>query len=592
MDYIELIKSRLLLSNIVSKKVKLTKKGANFVSLCPFHHEKTPSFTVNDNKGFYYCFGCGASGDVFEFICKTEGLNFKETVESLAQMTGVQLPEKKYNQDSSKDNSVTQVFDLAADWFAYKLHSNEQAFDYLKQRKISLDMIKKFKIGYAPSDGLKEYLNTKGIKDEVMLEMGLINKNSDYFRDRLMFPIWSITGKIIAFGGRTLNDKVHPKYLNSPESILFKKRESAYSINFALNEIRKKQQVFIVEGYTDVIALFQAGITNVVAPLGTAISTWHIRSLWNIAQEIFVCMDGDNAGYTAALRVASLILPILEPGKLLKFVALPSGCDPYDICNNYNYNSEEILSLFEDKAKLHSEFLWDYETNSGTFVTNSSAPEKYAMLESRLMHYVDDMKNSSIKRHYRNFFYNKIRLLQTKQGIKSTKNFKMTKEEYLYDKIPSLVEQEQNQMAVMRIVIEFPEVLDDPILFEQFADFSMTNKDVYKLQQHIIDIKSKVAFKLTKETLIEELAKSKVVEVVQYIMKKTEVLCSQLSSKEFAKTVWYNIMLLKELNILKEEALQARLSGNFDYQDRLARQIESIEVKQREMQMNIVKKYG
>lgn len=589
MDYIELIKSRLLLSSIISKKIKLTKKGINFVGLCPFHHEKTPSFTVNDNKGFYYCFGCGANGDVFEFVCKTEGLNFKEAIESLAQMTGVQLPEKKYNQDSSK---IIKVFDLAADWFTNKLHSNELALDYVRQRKISLDMIKKFKIGYAPNNGLKEYLSAQGVKDDVMLKLGLIGKNSDYFRDRLMFPIWSMTGKIIAFGGRILNDKMQPKYLNSPENILFKKRESIYSINFALNEIRKNQQVFIVEGYTDVIALFQAGIANVVAPLGTAISTWHIKNLWDIAQEIFVCMDGDDAGYTAALRVAGLASPILEPGKLLKFVTLPSGCDPYDICNSYNYNPEEILSLFKDKAKLHSEFLWDYEISSSTFITNSSAPEKYAMLESRLMHYVNDIKNSSVKKYYKNFFYNKIYLLQTKQRIKSTKDFKMTKEEYLHNKAPSLVEQEQNQMAILCIVIEFPEVLDDPILFEQFADFSMTNKDAYKLQQHIIDIKNKTAYKLYKETLIEELTKSKVADIVQYIIKKTEVLCSQLSSYESAKTIWHSIMSLKELNILKEEALQARLSGNFSYQDKIARQIESIEIKQREMQMNIIKKHN
>lgn len=168
----------------------------------------------------------------------------------------------------------------------------------------------------------------------------------------------------------------------------------------------------------------------------------------------------------------------------------------------------------------------------------------------------------------------------------------MTKEEYLYDKVPSLVEQEQNQMVVLRIVIEFPEVLDDPILFEQFANFSMTNKNVYKLQQHIIDIKSKIAYKLSKETLIEELTKSKVADIVEYIVERTKVLCSQLSSYESTKTIWHSIMSLRELNILREEALQARLNGNFSYQDRLAKQIESIEIKQRKIQMNIIRKHS
>lgn len=232
---------------------------------------------------------------------------------------------------------------------------------YLRQRKISPKIIDKFRIGYAPSSGLREYLNSSGIEDKVLVNVGLINRNSrDYFYDRLIFPIHNITGKVIGFGGRALNSEQQPKYLNSPESQLFKKRENLYGLNFALSEIRKKQHLFVVEGYMDVIALHQAGISNTVAPLGTAISAEQIKNLWKFAKEISICMDGDSAGRHAAIRIAELVLPILEPGYTLKFVTLPNNKDPYDICNELEYKTEDVLSAFNHSTELHSEYLWHH----------------------------------------------------------------------------------------------------------------------------------------------------------------------------------------------------------------------------------------
>ncbi len=592
MDHIELIKSKLLPSNIVGKKVKLIKKGVNFVGLCPFHHEKTPSFTVNDSKGFYYCFGCGASGDIFEFICKTEGLNFKEAVAALAQIAGVQLLEK----NSDQDDAIIKTLNLAANWFAKQLHHNKSALSYLEHRQISADIVKKFRIGYAPNKGLKEYLNSQGIKDDIVIKAGLINKSycSDYFKNRLIFPIWNAAGRVIAFGGRVVNNEGQPKYLNSSESILFKKRENIYPINFALSEIRKKQQVFVVEGYMDVIALFQAGITNVIAPLGTAISDWHIKSLWSMAKEISICMDGDNAGYAAALRVAELVLPILEPGQIIKFIILPTNQDPYDICSDYIFNTTKILSFFESKAKLHSEFLWDHGlSKSPFFKTNSIAPERYAILENDLMKYVNSIENSSTKKYYKSFFYNKIRLLQNstfvcRKAIEKI-NLKMTKEEYLYNKAPDLVEQEQNQMIVVRIVMEFPEILDDSVFFEQFASFDMTNKDIYILQQHIINIKNNLIDALPKDLLIKELEKLGITKITNHVLKETKLLCNQLNNRKSAEIVWHDVILLQELNTLKAEELQARLNGNFDHQSQLIQQIEAITTKRQVVQMQLIK---
>ncbi|QOD38747.1 DNA primase [Candidatus Wolbachia massiliensis] len=584
MDHIDIIKSKLLLSDIVGKKVRLIKRGDSFVGLCPFHHEKTPSFSVSNTRGLYYCFGCSAHGDVFEFISQTEGLNFKEALERLASVAGVELP-KNFNA-IKKNDKLFLTLDLAANWFAQK---NQSILEYLKQRRISPEIIDKFKIGYAPSSGLKEYLNSSGIEDKILIDVGLINKNfRDYFYDRLMFPIQSIAGKVVGFGGRTLSSEQQPKYLNSPESQLFKKRENLYGLNFALSEVRKKQHIFVVEGYMDVIALHQAGISNTVAPLGTAISAEQIENLWKFAKEISICMDGDSAGYRAATRVAEFALPILKPGYTLKFVTLPSDKDPYDICNELEYKKEDILTVFDHSTKLHSEYLWHHIVSNNLQNYEKLAPEKYSMLEYKFMEYVNAISNSSIRRYYRDYFYNEASELR-RSFKKLIFNSKATKGEYLYNKSPELIEAEQNQAIILRIVIEFPEILHHPIFFEQFSHFEFTNK-MKRLQQRIIDVANNGS-ELNKEVLLQELEQSSTDKTtVNLIFEKTIVLNSQLNERKSAEILWNNIVLLKELNALQKEKTEARLSGNFDLEERLIEQIKQIESNIQEMQMDFIQK--
>lgn len=582
MDHIDIIKSKLLLSDIVGKKVRLIKRGDSFVGLCPFHNEKTPSFSVSNTKGLYYCFGCSASGDAFEFISQTEGLSFKEALERLASVTGVELP--KSLSITKGDNKLFLALDLAANWFAQK---NQGVVDYLKQRKILPEIIDKFKIGYAPSSGLKEYLNSSGIEDKILIDIGLVNKNfHDYFYDRLIFPIYNIAGRVIGFGGRALSSEQQPKYLNSPESQLFKKRENLYGLNFALSEIRKKQHIFVVEGYMDTIALHQAGISNAVAPLGTAISAEQIKNLWRFAKEISICMDGDNAGYRAATRVAELALPILEPGYTLKFVTLPSNKDPYDICNELAYKKEDVLTALDHSTKLHSEYLWRHIIDSNFQNYEKLAPEKYSILEHKFMEYVNTISNSSIRRYYRDYFYNKASELRSsfKKQIFNSKT-RATKGEYLHNKSPELIEAEQNQAIILRIAVEFPEILNRPIFFEQFSHFEFTN-EMKRLQQRVIDVISNKS-KLGKEALLQEL---KQFDVIKYVFEKTSVLNSQLNERKSAEIVWNNIVLLKELNALRKERTEARLSGNLDLEERLIEQIEQIESNIQEMQMEFIEK--
>ncbi len=585
MDHIDIIKSKLLLSDLVGKKVRLIKRGDSFVGLCPFHNEKTPSFSVSNTKGLYYCFGCLASGDAFELISQTEGLSFKEALEKLASVTGVELP--KNLSITKEDNKLFLALDLAANWFAQK---NQGVVDYLKQRKILPKIIDKFKIGYAPSSGLKEYLNSSGIEDKILIDIGLANKNfHDYFYDRLIFPIQSIAGRVIGFGGRALSSEQQPKYLNSPESQLFKKRENLYGLNFALSEIRKKQHILVVEGYMDAIALHQAGISNAVAPLGTAISAEQIKNLWRFAKEISICMDGDSAGRHAATRVAELALPILEPGYTLKFVTLPSNKDPYDICNELEYKKEDVLTALDHSTKLHSEYLWHHIIDSNLQNYDKLAPEKYSILEHKFMEYVNTISNSSIRRYYRDYFYNKASELRSsfKKQIFNSKT-RATKGEYLYNKSPELIEAEQNQAIILRIVIEFPEILHHPIFFEQFSHFEFTN-EMKRLQQRVIDLTDSGS-EPNKEVLLQELEQFNVDEVIRFIFERTSVLNSQLNERKSAEIVWNNIVLLKELNALRKERTEARLSGNLDLEERLIEQIEQIESSIQEMQMEFIEK--
>ncbi|QIT36104.1 DNA primase [Wolbachia endosymbiont of Brugia pahangi] len=586
MDYIDIIKSRLLLSDIVGKKVRLTKRGDSFVGFCPFHSEKTPSFLVSNTKGSYHCFGCSAHGDVFNFISQTEGLSFKEALERLASVVGVELP-KTLNL-AKENGELFSTLNLAASWFVQK---NQGIIAYLKQRKISPKIIDKFKVGYAPSSGLKEYLNSLGIEDKILIDVGLINKNSrDYFCNRLIFPIYNIAGKVIGFGGRALSFKQQPKYLNSPESQLFKKRENLYGLNFALSEIHKKQHVFVVEGYMDVIALHQTGISNIVAPLGTAISAEQIKSLWKFAKEISICMDGDSAGRNAAIRVAELVLPILEPGYTLKFVTLPTDKDPYDVCNELEHKKETVLSALDHSTKLHSEYLWHYIIGSNLQNYEKLAPEKYSILECKFMEYVNAIGNSSIRRYYRDYFYDKASELRNsfKKQVFNNKT-RATKSEYLYNKSPELIEAEQNQAIILRITLEFPEILNHPIYFEQFSHFEFTNVKIKRLQQHIINVANNGS-ELNKEVLLQELEQFNVDGTIKLIFEKTSILNSQLNNGKSAKTVWNNIVLRGELNVLQRERIEARLGGDFGLEERLIEQIEQIESNIREMQMEFIQK--
>lgn len=325
--------------NIIGEYISLEKRGKNYLGLCPFHSEKTPSFSVSEEKQLYYCFGCGAAGNVFGFVMKMEGLTFPEAVRFLARRVGVHIPspERLLRQEKSLEEKLIAASELAARFFCYNLdktESGKKAKEYLRKRGITADTSEFFKLGYAPRgwDNFLKAAQREGFPPEVLLKAGLVSSREgggyyDRFRDRLMFPICNHTGRVVGFGGRALpwGDKDSPKYLNSPETPVFNKSSMLYGFHLARSYIRSAQSAIIVEGYTDVIAAYQAGFKNVVASLGTSLTDSQGKLLRSQAKEILIAYDADAAGRSATWRGFNLLQDL---GCAVKVVELPADSDP------------------------------------------------------------------------------------------------------------------------------------------------------------------------------------------------------------------------------------------------------------------------
>lgn len=336
-EFIELLLAKLDLVDLINLQVPLRKKsGSNYFARCPFHNEKSASFSVSQPKQFYYCFGCGAHGNAIDFVMQHDRLSFPEAIEMLARQVGMEIPHTVGNL-VKKDDSLPALYDLMTEITNYyydQMRKSTRAIDYLKNRGISGKIAKQFSLGYAPT-GWSHVLDLFGKTDsdkKKLLDTGLIIKKTeggyyDRFRDRIMYPIHDYRGRIIGFGGRVL-DQGEPKYLNSPETPLFQKGHELYGLHQALQSNRKLDRVMIVEGYMDVIALFQHGVTYAVATLGTATTQHHLQRLFRYTSEIIFCFDGDEAGRTAAWRALQVILPIMHDSLQVRFLFLPDGEDP------------------------------------------------------------------------------------------------------------------------------------------------------------------------------------------------------------------------------------------------------------------------
>jgi DNA primase len=405
-QFLEDLRARLPVSEVVGKRVKLKRAGREWKGLSPFQQEKTPSFTVNDQKGFYHDFSSGKHGNIFDFVMETEGVSFPEAVERIAAMAGVPLPAVTPDaaRHEQRRKTLYDVMDLAAKFFSDTLASRlgAKGRGYLGDRAISPSTQLQFRLGYASPErfALKEHLGSLGISTEDMVEAGLLIAGEDIpvpfdrFRDRVMFPITDLRGRVIAFGGRALEKDVPAKYMNSPETPLFHKGDNLYNHAPARQAAHDGRPLVVVEGYIDVIAMVTAGFTATVAPLGTALTESQLALLWKMADEPILCFDGDKAGHKAAWRAADLALPHLKPGKSLRFALLPEGQDPDDLARS---GGRAAIDDVMGAARGLSEVIWSREIEGNSFAT----PERRAALEARIGELTNGIRDEVVRRYYR-----------------------------------------------------------------------------------------------------------------------------------------------------------------------------------------------
>ncbi|MFS8037750.1 DNA primase [Xanthobacter sp. AM11] len=419
--FLDEIRARLPVSEVVGRRVKLKKQGREFAGLSPFNAEKTPSFFVNDQKGFYHCFSSGKHGDVFDFLMETEGLPFAEAVERLAAMAGLAVPQATPEAAAKEQRrrTLVEVMALAAQHYEDTLQSRlgARARGYLADRELGPAAQKRFGLGYAAAERfhLKEALGKQGVPVEAMVEAGLLIAGDDIpvpydrFRDRVMFPITDLRGRVVAFGGRALEKDVPAKYLNSPETPLFHKGSLLYNGFAARGAAQAGGRVIAVEGYVDVIAMVEAGFAATVAPLGTALTEEQLQLLWRMSEEPLLLFDGDKAGRRAAHRAMDLALPHLKAGRSLAFAALPEGQDPDDLIRR---SGREAMEQVLAQARPLADELWLREREAAALDT----PERRAALEARLQDLVGVIADETVRKHYRQELMGRFSALVNPQG--------------------------------------------------------------------------------------------------------------------------------------------------------------------------------
>ena len=489
------IKSKIEISDIVGKRVALQKRGKEFIGLSPFQNEKTPSFTVNNEKQFYHCFSTNKHGDVFTFLVDVEGLSFPQAVEQLAEYAGVELRAltKQEEQKIINRKKLLSIMEIAGKYFIQNLRNDNRPISYLNERGIGKNIIDEYHIGYAKKDfsSLNLYLSNKGFSNEDILGAGLIIESIkkrktyyDRYRDRIIFPITNSHGKIVGFGGRVLNTEDKPKYMNSPETEIFHKGDILFNFSNIKSTTSKIDNLVIVEGYMDAISLCSFGFKNVVAPLGTAMTEKQINLAWNLTDSPIICFDGDKAGKKASERVMDLVISKLKPGKNIRFINLDDGLDPDDYVKKYGIKSFE--ELIKNSTQLNYQIWNNYLINS-----NISTPEGKADFERKLRDLLKVIKDKNIKKHYGIFFKNSLQKLFYSDNDFSIPNNK--KNTNAIDKLEiknSKVGSGQSIPAGLEAllisgVLIFPEIIE--INIENLESLIIENKFLKQIRDKIID---------------------------------------------------------------------------------------------------------
>jgi len=433
---LELIKSKILLSQEIEKKTKVIKKGKDSWCCCPFHDEKTPSCKINDDLGSYYCFGCGAKGDIFTIYTELYNFSFPEAVKELAQRAGIRIVDNFDSNINKKNDKIYKILELSTKWFQDNLQANQDCQRYLNKRNLSDETIKYFKLGFSSSSKqtLYQFLKEQDFEDKELLESNVVkldqnNKIRDFFYNRLMFPIANEFGKIVGFGGRVL-DNSNPKYINSPESDFFKKRNILYNLYNVKQNIRSKKNMLICEGYMDVISLYDKNIKTAVAPLGTSLTDSHLQLSWKYVNKPTLMFDGDTSGLKASFKSAIMSLPHLTPSKLLQFVILPDEYDPDTYINEFSL--KKFATYLKNPLSI-VDFIFQESSKS----IDLQKSDNKVIFDNYIDELVSNIKDTKIRYFYKNEFktlffkklksfsnkINKINIIPKKNSLKDKQIF-------------------------------------------------------------------------------------------------------------------------------------------------------------------------
>lgn len=571
-SFIKELENRISISDVVGKKLQLKKRGQDYVACCPFHNEKTPSFSVSDNKGIYHCFGCGKTGNIFTFVMETEGINFKEAIEYLANTFGIQLPklEKTTNISKEEVNEIDILYKINEEscrFFEnnFTKSTAKYAINYAIKRGLNKHYIKKFRIGYAENDFslLFNHLKQLGYKEELIEKAGVIAKNDkgnyyDKFRNRLIFPVLDKKGRVIAFTGRILDDGM-PKYMNSPETKIYSKGNILFNYYFARKSIYDSNSVILVEGNMDAISLSIYGIENVVAPMGTGITSNQIKELWRMTNNIFVCLDGDKAGQKASQRLSKLVLPSITIGKNIYFTFLPKDTDPDDFIRKYG--KLEFKKLLENSISL-SDFLWNNEME--LLDINESKhiiPEKKAELEKNILQLLENINDIKLRSHFEQFYRNKLwklgsvlHKLDNKNPIIKSEEIKDIKRKLDINLI------EKNEKKVCAILLHYPNIASR--LYKKYnIDIFAVNFITNKCSDILSILEENMTYNFNEEEFKKILVKNK---LYDYINSSDFFIHSDVkeATEDKCLEIIYILLLEKEVMLMEFDLKEASEIGD------------------------------
>ena len=558
---------RLKVSQVVGKTVKLNRRGKEFIGLSPFTTEKTPSFTVSDEKGFYHCFSSGEHGNIFDFLMKTQSIKFGEAVRQLSSQAGMQ-PYRFSKFDEEKEKRYQSYINILKDFSDYHhetlLKNNSNSMDYLKKRGISRETIIEFKIGYVPdkSDYYDQLLKKYGEKE--IFDTGLFYKNEKYnkyinrFYSRVIFPIKNIIGDVIGFGGRIIKEKKTAKYINSPETEFYKKGRHVFNLDKAKSATNKEQEVIIVEGYMDVITIYSSGIKNVVSNSGIALTENQIRIIWKFFSNPIVCLDGDLSGQKAALRIAESLLPNIQENNKIWFVTLSKGMDPDDFLKEKG--KEKFQELLTSKVSIE-EFIWRIYLNN----LDRSDPFASSKFEKKFRNLCKSIKDKTLQKYILENYLEKIRnLTPIQKNSRKTKNIyyrALNETKKISVAKDHLTKEEIKEYSILFIMYNYPKIVYPRT--EILSDIKFSSEKLNNLKSDLINLISED--KQQEENLA--ILKKRHLNLIEDI--NQNVLIKNIFSKnDEEKQIELLNEILKELNEIKFskkiENLEKKLIEKFD----------------------------